>query len=202
MFAEPPPGAAPVSFVHKRLIGAVGGFLSGGPAGAIAGFAGGGGGAPSQHRPAFTGLNPGMGLGFAPGGPCPRGHTRTASGACRRTVGAAVGDFFTPGTPFSDQPGEAVTGGFNMPAFVPSVVGNITRIDGSSGPILRCPRGTVLATDNLCYAKGTKGLAPNRKWKPGRRPFLPSQDLRALDRVAALKGNKVLKGRIRALGLC
>ena len=31
-------------FVHKRLIGAVGGFLTGGPLGAISGFASGGGG--------------------------------------------------------------------------------------------------------------------------------------------------------------
>jgi len=101
-----------------------------------------------------------------------------------------------------DEFGEAVIGAFNMPALVPAVVGQIERRDGTVGPILRCPRGSVLATDDLCYSKGIKGLASHRKWKPGRAPFLPGRDLRALDRVAALKGNKVLKGRIKALGLC
>ena len=31
-------------FVHRRIGGAIGGFLGGGPAGAVAGFLGGGGG--------------------------------------------------------------------------------------------------------------------------------------------------------------
>lgn len=206
MFAEPVPiGAGPVEFVHKRIIGAIGGFVSGGPLGAVAGFAGGGrtqGQRARDARAQFTGADRGIGLGLTQG--CPSGHV-FRNGRCERT---GFGGFAERAIPFgqtgtlADTAGEAVAGGFNMPAFVPQVVGNISRLDGSSGPILRCPRGTVLATDNLCYAKGTKGLAAHRKWRPGRPPFLPRRDLAALDRVASLRKNKTLKGRMKALNLC
>jgi len=204
MFAQDlPPIAQPLSFVHKRIIGAVGGFISGGPIGALAGFAGGGGSRPTRPGP---GADRGAGLGAWPGSPLVGRAPTTCNWPMKRDPNTGLCRTFAGSQPGLDRgreaPGEAVAGGFNMPAFVPDVVGTITRIDGSSGPILRCPRGTVLATDDLCYAKGTKGLSSHRKWKPGRRPFLPPTDLRALDRVAALKGNKVLRGRIKALGLC
>jgi len=118
------------------------------------------------------------------------------SGTCKAFVG--------------DQPGrekggvgggQAVVGGFNMPAFVPDVVGNISRQDGSSGPILRCPTGTVLATDNLCYAKGTKGLAAHRKWKPTPPGFLPRADVKCLRRSVAIKKNKSNRAMFKELGL-
>lgn len=219
------------NFVHKRLIGAVvggvKGFVGGGFTGAISGagrgFIGTGGGAtmppPTTRAPVFTGLERGAGLGeprtlsripvsrrlAAPTGCSPGFERNPRTGQCETTgfrgrVQRAL-PFGETGT-MEDEFGEAVIGAFNMPALVPAQVGTIMRRDGSVGPILRCPRGSVLATDNLCYNKGIKGLASHRKWKPGRRPFLPARDLRALDRVAALKGNKVLKGRIKALGLC
>jgi len=105
------------------------------------------------------------------------------------------------GVDHSGGAGAAVRGGFNMPAFVPGVVGNITRRDGTTGPILRCPRGTVLATDNLCYAKGIRGLAAHRKWKPGPRPFLPPKDIQCLRRAVAIRKNKDNRRMFRELGL-
>lgn len=201
--AELAGGMMPQPFVHKRFLGAIGGILSGGGiAGAISGFAGDGGGG----RPALGSVG-GSGFGFTGrrnirGGGDDRGcivpgMKRDAQGNCSFFLGDQPGRDFRGG----EAGGEAVVGGFNMPAFVPSVVGNITRRDGSTGPILRCPSGTVLATDNLCYSKGIKGLAAHRKWKPARAPFLPRRDLVCLDRVVALKANKTLKGRLRSLGL-
>jgi len=181
------------AFVHKRIIAGVGGFISGGPVSGITGFIRGG---QRSQQPEFTGSNRGGGLGFAPRGfaepQCPRGQTRARDGSCRRTAGAAVGDFFSPGTPFSDTMGEAVMGRYG-PALVPAEEMVATR---------RCPTGAVLGDDGLCYDKGTHGARrAHRLWKPERPPFLPRRDLAALDRVAALKRNKVLKRRFKALGL-
>ena len=244
-------------FVHKRTIGAIGGFLTGGAPGAILGFAGGGGGGrgggrnlgltdfrrreitqamraatargdareaaaflrelgsqgalgPMQQlppQPQFTGSDPGQGLGeprsptmsFAPTQEkrCfwPR-KVDPITGECKTFLGQQPGP-----EPNGFGGGQTVEGGFNMPAFTPDVVGNISRMDGSTGPILRCPRGTVLATDNLCYAKGTKGLASFRKWKPTPPGFLPRSDVKCLRRAVAIKKNKSNRALFRQLGL-
>jgi len=196
-----PPGAAPESFVHKRLIGAVTGFIGGGPAGALAGFAGGGGRSRQVPSVTFTGANRGQGLGITAG--CQPGF-EFRNGRCERTGFRGAFERFAPGGRTGTQAdfaGEAVAGGFNMPAFVPEVVGNISRIDGSSGPILRCPRGTVLATDDLCYAKGTRGLAAHRKWPRGTRPFLTGGDVKCLRRANTLRRSRGSKKLLKELGM-
>lgn len=118
------------------------------------------------------------------------------TGRCRTFVGQQPGR-----EPGGVGGGNAVVGGFNMPAMTPDVVGNISRTDGTTGPILRCPTGTVLATDNLCYAKGTKGLAAHRKWKPGTKPFLGGGDVKCLRRANTLRSSKGNKKLLRELGM-
>jgi len=102
---------------------------------------------------------------------------------------------------FDDGFGEAVIGGFGRPALVPRVVGAIERADGSVGQILRCPPGAVLAIDDLCYTKGTKGLAANRKWPPGTAPFLTGGDVKCLRRADSLRKSKANRKLLRGLGM-
>jgi len=92
-----------------------------------------------------------------------------------------------------------VEGGFGLPAREPAVVGVIERMDGTQGPILRCPRGSVLATDNLCYSKGTRGLAAHRKWKPGTAPFLTGGERAILRKADALRNSKANKKLLKSL---
>lgn len=100
----------------------------------------------------------------------------------------------------ADIYGDAVLGAWGIPALVPAQVGTITRNDGSSGPIYRCPRRMVLGEDNLCYRKGS---IPNarRKHPRGTRPFLTGGDRKCLMRAARLKKSKANKRLLRQLGL-
>lgn len=101
----------------------------------------------------------------------------------------------------ADIVGDAVLGSFGVPALVPAVVGSITKRDGSTGPILRCPPRMVLAVDNLCYMKGTRGLAAFRKWRPGTKPFLTGGDVKCLRRANTLRKGKSSKKLLRELGM-
>lgn len=66
--------------------------------------------------------------------------------------------------------GEATVGAFGIPAIVPAQV---------STAALRCPPGSVLGKDNLCYQPGsiTKKF---RKWPPGVRPKISAREWRTL----------------------
>jgi len=82
----------PESFVHKRIIGAVGGFIGGGPTGAVSGFLSGGRSSrpvtrsvPSSLADRFGGLT----LGRSAAGGCPPGF-ELRSGECRPKTTAAV----------------------------------------------------------------------------------------------------------------
>jgi len=97
--------------------------------------------------------------------------------------------------------GAAVIGAFGIPALEPAIVGAVQRRDGTMAPIRRCPPGLVLATDELCYAKGTKGLAAHRKWKPSGACFLPPRDVKALRRAVAIRKSKSNRAMFRELGL-
>jgi len=133
---------------------------------------------------AFSGSDPGAGLGAPRSGPL-----------------AAVQRFLPGGATGRFEMGEVVMGAFGLPAAVPAQVGSITRNDGSVGPILRCIAGMVLAKDNLCYPKGVKGLAAFRKWKPLAGGFLPRKDVRCLRRAIAIKKSKTNRAMLRELGL-
>lgn len=71
----------------------------------------------------------------------------------------------------------------------PRVVGNITRKDGSTGPILRCEEPNfVLAIDNRCYPK--KMVSKSfRKWPPDTKPPVTRGEWKAL-----LKARRAAKG--------
>jgi len=116
--------------------------------------------------------------------PCPPG-TRRIPGT-NKCVDLSA---FPPGgEPFIvGAGGEAVVGGFGVPGITPSVVGNISRNDGSTGPILRCPGGMALARDNICYVRS---LIPKdfRKWRPGMKPLLTGGDRKILRRANTLRG--------------
>ncbi len=193
-------------FVHKRLLGAVGGFLTGGPLGAIGGFASGGGSSPGPRtlprgcptglemiagrcvRVATTNLGlSGRGEGF--GAPRSQVPTPGFGGFVERLL---------PGGASGFQPGGAVMGQWGA-ALEPEVVGQVTRIDGSVGPLLRCIRGMFLGTDDLCY---NKPLANNkRKWPRPTPPFLSGGDVKCLRRSIRLRKSKSSKKLLRELGM-
>lgn len=164
------------NFVHRRIIGAVGGFIQGGPLGAASGFARGGGGGrstPVTLQPIPQSRQN-----------CPAGFTRDAAGNCVQTQGAPTPGFrgavqrLLPGGQTGFQPipqfGNAVMGQYGA-ALEPSTM---------SSTMLKCPRGTVLGTDDLCYnRKDIKNS--ERKWPRGRRPLLTGGDLRAITQASA-----------------
>lgn len=82
--------------------------------------------------------------------------------------------------------GNAVVGAFGIPALQPAQVGTIRRRDGTTGPVLRCPKGAVLGDDDLCYMKGT---IPRqfRKWKPAAKCPMTAADAKALRRIGTLQ---------------
>jgi len=122
----------------------------------------------------------GGGTGFAdtPGAAasCPDGYiVNPSTGICEKIgMGGAIQRTLPGGQTgtLSDIYGEAVVGAFGTPALVPAQVGTITRRDGTTGSVLRCPPGAVLGKDSLCYMKGS---IPKqfRKWRPpsGRCPI-------------------------------
>jgi len=188
-------------FVHKRILAGVGGFFTGGPAGAIAGVISGGGGGPSTGQ---TPNIPGKGQTFQPT-TCQSGFQWNAStGQCEQIGAAGTAARFFPGGSTGVQAagfGAAVIGAFGIAALEPAVVGSITRANGTTGPILRCPRGAVLGTDDLCYNKGIKGLYAFRKWKPGTRPFLTGGEVKILRRAATIRSGKSSKRLLKSLGM-
>jgi hypothetical protein len=116
--------------------------------------------------------------------PCPEGYYKIpGTDTCINPLAIPPGG--TPATVGAG--GVAVVGAFGMPGISPSIVGNITKDDGSTGPILRCPSGMALAKDNICYVRS---LIPRsfRKWNPGMRPLLTGGERKVLSRANTLRG--------------
>jgi len=161
-------------FIHKRLGAAVGGFLTGGPLGALSSFTGYGGGGTNGARAVANIQRPrrAPAVQYAPTAaaqdPCrwpQRMDPRT--GQCRTFLGEMTGP---------DQPIFQQTVAHGRPVVAPGQRG-ITR--------LMCPRGYVLNTNDMCEW----GLARNakaRKWRPGRKPMFTGGDLNAISRSAQL----------------
>lgn len=163
-------------FIHKKLIGAVGGFLSGGPTGAISGFVTGGRKSPGRFP--ISSFGPGQ---CPPGTPgCPpslRGPVQQPTSGIRGFIERAL-PFGRTG--FEDVPfGDAVVGQFGA-GLEPAVYESTTR---------RCPRGAVLATDGLCYNRRDISNR-NRMWPRGRRPLLTGGDMRCIT-IAARAGRRL-----------
>lgn len=190
----------PLSFVHRRIGSAVLGFVGGGPIGAAAGFvAGGGGGGGGGGRTIisrsvhpsgavhthFTGDTP-----HAGGTGCIAPAIRIGSSCVDPTSAFPGGDpFVTPAGSDRNGFGEAVVGMFGQAALEPMIVGGIMDHHGEMRPVRRCPRGTVLGTDNLCYNKIPNNL---RKWPKAARPPITAGDAKCIRRAAAAK-NRVQK---------
>jgi len=161
------------NFVHKRIIGAVGGFIGGGPGGAVKGFFGGGGrrsgGQPIPQRQQSSFVNPNKltkaeRRNLAQSGPCPRG-TIMGSGGC-----------VSPSSPRgSAEAGGAVVMGRYGAGYVPDQDMVLTR---------DCLPGDVLGTDNICYPKSS--LKNNeRKYPRGTRPLGTPGEMAALRKAAS-----------------
>lgn len=94
--------------------------------------------------------------------------------------------FMPGGTPFTTGVGEftATTGAFGMAGFVPQ---QETRTQ------LKCPRGFVLGTDDICYAKAqVPKRSKFRKWKGEIAPPVTRRQVRAI-RTAASAREAVLE---------
>jgi len=67
-------------------------------------------------------------------------------------------------------------------------------------PTLRCPPGTVLGRDEICYRKGS--IPPQfRKWRPAPKPFISGGDRKCLLRADRLRKSKTSKRILRQLGM-
>lgn len=175
------------NFVHKRIIGAVGGFLGGGPQGAISGFFGGGAKPslePVRFAPTTGGCSPGFGR--ASDGTC-----QPLRGTPRVGFGEAIKRFLPGGATGREIFGEAVMGQFGA-ALQPAVIDS-TR--------MMCPRGTVLGVDGLCY--NTRDIKnTERKWPRGTRPLLTGGDMRCI-RIASTAAKKLQRKekQLQAMGM-
>ena len=198
-------------FIHKRIIGAVtggiSGLLGGGPLGglrgALGGFARGGRGAVPQATA------------------CPPGFSTNIRGECVQV--SRAGSFQIPFTGTRFSPTSIIPGG--APAFFPeeatraprtaavaadvdqfgdAVVG---RYGAAIEPATRemdvrvCPRGTVLGLDGLCYNR--RDIANSERWWPrGRRPLLTGGEMRCIS-VAASAAKKLQRKQkqLEAMGM-
>ena len=201
-------------FVHKRfgraIVGAVKGFVRGGPTGVIGGAVGGfvgPGGAPAGACP--PGFNPTAGGGCTPAVtrvPGVRGFLeRTIPGGAtgfevaaptlspfamriqrERAARAARGEqailrpellpglAILPTAQAANGTGQAVVGRFGA-----GIEPDIRMQD-----IRDCPRGMVLAVDNLCYNRRDLRNS-ERFWPRGRRPLLTGGEVRAISTAAS-----------------
>ena len=189
-----------LNFFPRNVISGVGGIIRGGVGIALGGgFGGGGGGVQRGCGPGFYetrggGCSPaqlglsGRGGGYTPNG----GEGRDKPGGI-----AAVQRFLPGGATGQYVPGEAVLGQWGA-ALEPQVIGEVERQDGTTGPILRCLRGMVLGTDDLCY---NKPLARGkRKWPPGTKPFLTGGDVKCLRTANRLRSSKHSAKLLKELG--
>lgn len=172
------------NFVHKRIFGAIKGFVSGGPLGAVGGFVGGGG------VPATAEL-------LVPAG-CPPGFWRHPNGEClplkgRELPGPVAGlqRFIPGGATGMTEFGDAVLGQYGA-ALEPGIRSMDTRV---------CPRGTVLGLDGLCYNRRDLRNS-ERMWPRGRRPLLTGGDMRCIS-IAAAAAKKLQKKQkqLQAMGM-
>jgi len=189
-----------LNFVHKRVLGAVGGFISGGGVGgAIRGFARGGGGG-SVSRPSGGGsvsFPSGGGLrqpntlqgfnqqckdrGVLDWSKCGRNLWKKylanfggGGGGCPPPLVSVNGACVAPGGPRDIPGGTAVMGQYG-PALPPSRVDVMT---------LDCLPGMVLGKDELCY--NTRDISnKERKWPRGTKPLGTPGEMACLRKAAS-----------------
>jgi hypothetical protein len=194
------------NFVHRRIIGGVTGFVTGGPLAAVSGFA-----RPSPSAAPTADSSgacpPGMRntRGRAPGGPCvpampavaaasfapptaclPLQRKNPITGACEWFVG--------------EQPGRE-PGGVGGGEVVMGQYGAAETPDVTAVTTLNCRPGMILGKDNLCYNK--RDLTnTERKWARGRRPLLTGGDRNAITRAArAAKAIQRTEKQLQKMGM-
>jgi len=197
-------------FVHQRIIGGIGGLLSGGPVGGIAGFLGGGGGGGGVIPTGSTDFSSNIGpapaapirmrpQGIAPsrftmpfGLPCiPPTRKDPITGECKMFLGEVPGPDEAPRTRLNGQ----FRGAQHHP-HAPVQVATTVR---------RCGPGHVLSWEGMCVSKRDIRNSDRMYPKPPR-PLGTRSELKAV-RVASsfgrrLKSNeKRLKKLGRALGV-
>ncbi len=168
------------NFVHKRIIGAAGGFLSGGFAGAAGGFISGGSSGRSGGQPrTSTALSMPRSLAGS-GPPCAPGTRRFPDGHCHSRAKALL---FHPGAsqgavpggqPFADSTGARFGANGGGP-YLPSV---------DVREVRECLPGDVLGRDGFCYSKSDISNK-NRAYPKGRKPLGTPGELAALAKAAA-----------------
>lgn len=172
-----------VGFIHKRLIGAATGLLTGGPGGALLGFAGGGGSSVPVNVTGPPGGFPAL------AGPTPckwPAQWDPRTGTCKAFLGRESG-FDRP--PLSDRGGRSVGG---MGGWEPNLL-----------PASRseCGRGAVLGRDSLCYDKRSIRNS-DRMWPKARRPLLTGGDLSCIAKASrAANRMKTQTKRLQKLGM-
>jgi len=161
------------NFVHKRIIGAVGGFLGGGPVGAVGGFVGGGGrgGRRSGGQPLSE-----RSLAFR-SRPCAGPNRERINGVCREKVGG-VRATLERAIPFGATgftgAGDVVNGRYG-PAYEPMADPRVVRL---------CLPGDILGDDGLCYSKAQL-KNKEREYPRGTRPLGTPGEMAALRKAAA-----------------
>jgi len=207
-------------FVHKRLLGGIGGFFTGGPLGAIGGFLTGGrqpGETAEQRRarqrartpvfPAPVTFRPTVP--FRPPPPSPLAKPPTVPGRpFGLTPDVGRGDVCQVGFVWNGQACVPVNGGGAPQPIQPLPPGAVegAAIVGRFGAgilpdtfeqrMTKCPRGMVLGVDVICYNRRDLRNS-DRMWPRGRRPLLTGGDMRCIS-VAARAATK-LKGKQKQL---
>jgi len=203
------------NFVHKRILGAVGGFIGGGPLGAIKGFVTSPKAAPQAAK--FQGVR---GLGRANPNEFFNTQCRnegivdwSSCGDERRR--AATGRISAPSQPFPIQaftpqvPTRGIVGAFQraLPGgatgFTDAPVGDAVmgRYGAALVPGSRiidravCLRGMILANDGLCYNR-SQIKNSEREYPRGRRPLLTGGDMRAIS-IASRAANRLTRTAVR-----
>jgi len=176
-------------FVHKRILGGVKGFVTGGFTGAAVGFLTASGRQmtkgeirragltapppPALSQPVVVRSRAAVPQALAvPSGPCPGiFQVKGPGGTCIDLTALPPGG--DPAlTPRADSFGEAVLGRYGS-ALAPAVTTQLR---------MMCPRGTVLGNDDLCYNRRDLKKS-ERKWIPERKPLLTGGDLNAITRA-------------------
>jgi len=181
-----------LSFVHTRIIGAIGGLLTGGPAGAVTGFISGGG--STAAVPGATTDRCGN-PSFVPGEPVSVSEARFR---CANPAGTV-----TINPPFVGDPGIGISisgGGVPGTALAPQTapMGFVSPVR-SSVAVDKCPRFADGATGILwmsaltgqvvCLPRRANGTAFGliRKNKPRRKPFISAAQKKQLDSIAKVQ---------------
>lgn len=170
------------NFVHKRLLGAAVGLVTGGPTAAVAGFA-------RSTTPSRRGFRPSQSFAQPT---CPRGQRRASNGLCVRDVKLTIQGLLPGGaTGFERMAGNAVMGRYGA-ALEPIE---------EARSVSTCLPGMVLGDDGLCYDR--KAITNReRRYPKGTAPLLTGGDMSCIRKAARAAGRlQRTTKRLQKIGL-